>query len=458
MSRVVTLIGLLLLAISCTTEPYQPHPISIDASTRYLRSQLPDHQDFATFLADQGIGSERLPLKAWDIQTIGQAARFFHTDLNVARAQWQAAVAAEITASLSPLPKVSSLLESSTNENGGPWSYGLAIEIPIETNNKKQLRIDRAKQLSEAAKIQIAHQAWRVEHRARLSYVDFVYAKHVLTLLEKERDIRQDILHMMEARLDHGMVSSVEVSQVRLHVQKNLQTLADQKAQIATAHARLAADCGLTLEAFERLPIESSDMPRLIPLQRLQSLRDSLGVQAQDNALLNRLDLRSALVKYAAAESKLRLEIARQIPDIVIGPGYRYEQGDHVWSLGWASLLTASQKNRGLIAEATQLRALEAAEFEALQARIIGEIAQEQQTLAGTIQESEVASNLLDQQNQRLQQIQQQVTAGHSDRMSYRLADLESTLAELQLVQVNYKIAKSAIRLENAMQKPLWLE
>lgn len=456
MPRLAALLGVLWLVTSCSIQPYRPEPINIDANTRYLRNQQPDHQAFTAFLADQGIASEQLPLKTWDMRTVGQAARFFHTDLNVARAQWQAAVAAEITASLSPLPKVSGLLESSSKETGTPWSYGLAIEIPIETNNKRQLRIDRAKQLSEAAKIQIAHQAWRVEHRARLSYVDFVYSNHVLSHLEQERDIRQEIVLMMEARLDHGMASSVEVSQARLNLQKSLQSLANQKAQIAALLARLATDCGLTLEAFERLPVDFSDLPSLIPQQRLQTIRDSLGIQAQDNALLNRLDLRSALEKYAAAESKLRLEIARQIPDIVIGPGYQFDQGDHVWSLGWASLLTASQKNRGLIAEATQLRAVEAAEFEALQARIIGEIAQEQQTLAGAMQESESASAILDQQNRRLQQIQQQVAAGLSDRMSQRLADLENAQAELQLVQVNYKIMKSVIRLENAMQKPLW--
>ena len=36
----------------------------------------------------------------------------------------------------------------------------------------------------------------------------------------------------------------------------------------------------------------------------------------QEKALLNRLDIRRSLAKYAAAESKIKLEVAKQTPDI----------------------------------------------------------------------------------------------------------------------------------------------
>ena len=61
-------------------------------------------------------------------------------------------------------------------------------------------------------------------------------------------------------------------------------------------------------------------------------IADMPAAALQTTALLNRLDIRIALEKYAAAESKLKLELAKQYPDLVISPGYAFEFGDNIWS------------------------------------------------------------------------------------------------------------------------------
>ena len=49
--------------------------------------------------------------------------------------------------------------------------------------------------------------------------------------------------------------------------------------------------------------------------------------EIQRLALLNRIDLRRQLAQYAAADEALRLEIAKQYPDIDIAGGYSWEGG-----------------------------------------------------------------------------------------------------------------------------------
>src|SRR5881397_3969748 len=56
--------------------------------------------------------------------------------------------------------------------------------------------------------------------------------------------------------------------------------------------------------------------------------------EARRVALQGRSDILSALGDYVAAEAELRLQIAKQYPDVHLSPGYQYDQGDNKWTLG----------------------------------------------------------------------------------------------------------------------------
>src|SRR5262249_5990463 len=89
---------------------------------------------------------------------------------------------------------------------------------------------------------------------------------------------------------------------------------------------------------------------------------------------LDRVELRAQLARYAAADAALRLETARQWPDLVLRPGYMWDQGDRRWSLGIGFALPLFERNRGAIAQASAQRDVEAARFTALQAQALDEL------------------------------------------------------------------------------------
>ena len=80
-------------------------------------------------------------------------------------------------------------------------------------------------------------------------------------------------------------------------------------------------------------------------------------------AALNRSDILGALADYAASQSALQLEIARQFPDMHIGPGYLLDQTDNKWTLGATLTLPVLNQNQGAIAEAKARREEMAARF-----------------------------------------------------------------------------------------------
>jgi outer membrane protein TolC len=175
----------------------------------------------------------------------------------------------------------------------------------------------------------------------------------------------------------------------------------------------------------------------------------------QTQALLNRLDLRASLARYQAAEAKLRLEINRQYPDLILSPSYTFDQGDRLWSLGISSLITLLNKNKGLIAEAYALRDIEASQFKVLQAKVLSEVNQAKASYISSLEALVRAENLVASQLDRTKQTEQQFNAGFADRLTLTSTQLENIITEHNRLAVRYKSRLASIGLEDVLQKPL---
>jgi outer membrane protein TolC len=175
----------------------------------------------------------------------------------------------------------------------------------------------------------------------------------------------------------------------------------------------------------------------------------------QTTALLNRLDIRIALERYAVSEAKLKLEIAKQYPNIIISPGYAYEFGDSIWSLGLSGLLTILNKNKLAIAEATQLREVEATQFEALQSRTIAQADTANVELILAKQALDNQQKLREQQKLNTQRSERKFKAGEIDRLGLAFSQLENINADKSVALSQFQLKNAQNQLENALQIPL---
>jgi outer membrane protein TolC len=140
----------------------------------------------------------------------------------------------------------------------------------------------------------------------------------------------------------------------------------------------------------------------------------------------------------------------------VISPGYAYEFGDRIWSLGISGLLTLLNKNKVAIAEATQLREVEAAQFEALQTKIISEADVAKAELMQARQAVESQQQLLLQQQQNTKRMQRRLTTGEIDRLELAFSTLENIAVEKNLALADFQLNTAINQLENTLQKPLF--
>lgn len=449
-SHKVALLSLLCLSITaCGFQEYIAKPIDTAALTQKIASRRADNVQFHQYLLNNGYTSEQLPIQQWKLDDLIYCALFFNPSLDIARAQWRSAEAAKLTAAEMRLPTVGGQYSKSNNasEEISPHAYGLSIEIPIETANKRNIRIESAQHLAEAAKLRIAQAAWQLRNEVTRTFTEYQANRQQISLMSKEQAYRQDIVAIYQKRIDLGESSNIELSRAKLQLQTLNTELESKQRNHLVLLARLANNLGLPLSQVEQM--------QLADTANTEALVSSGAADLQTRALLNRLDIRIALERYAVAEAKLKLEIAKQYPDIVISPGYAYEFGDKIWSLGLSSLMTILTKNRLAIAEATQLREVEAKQFEALQANVISEVNVANARLAQSAQLLDNKKNLYQQQQANTKRMDNRLRAGESDRLELSYAKLEEVIAEQQIVLARFQLAASANDLENAIQAPL---
>jgi len=446
MTTTILIPALSCLLGACAMQQYEAKPIVPEKVAANFQQRSLESAELRDYMHAQGYPENLLPIKAWGLQELTLAAFFYHPQLDVARARWQASQAAEISANQKPNPGISTSAEHHSIANGvSPWTLGFSLAIPIETGGKREIRRERAASLSDAARIDIGQVAWQIRSHLRNQLDEYHHALQESAQLEREVALRDEIVQMLQKRLDAGLVSDIDLNNVRLQWQKTRQALAAIQGSLPGLRSALAEAAGLPSQALASVQLTTTIVPP-------STLTDET---LQRAALTNRLDIQAALARYAASEANLKLEIAKQYPDITLSPGYSFDQGDNRWSLGLSTILALINKNEGPIAEANAQRELEARQFNELQIRVISDLEQARARYQAAQDEIAKAEQLLVAQQQRGAQSERQFDSGFIDRLELAGTRLETLVAEQGVLAAKRQAQTVLGQLEDAIQRPL---
>jgi cobalt-zinc-cadmium efflux system outer membrane protein len=286
-----------------------------------------------------------------------------------------------------------------------------------------------------------------VRVRVQARYLDFFAATEEGRLAEMELALRQEEAVLLERRVARGYASANDALVAQTRAAEARLLAARAAARSEEARAALAQALGVPLDTMRSLKLSFTDLGAPPPIAGPADLRAA--------ALRNRLDIRRALADYAASEASLRLEIARQYPDLVLRTGYIWDQSDRIWALGSILLLPIANRNEGPILEAEARRSLEADRFLALQARTLGTLDTRQGALAAARVELAAADALGRDAANRATRTERRFEAGDADR-------LERTRVRLDVLSTRRGVLASQVRglqayalLEDAVQAPL---
>jgi len=390
------------------------------------------------------------PPESWDYQLLTLAAIYFSPDVEIARAKCAEAEAARMTAGERPNPSVGVTpgYNISTPSGGtSPWILGVNFDFPIETAGKRGHRLSEAEHLSDAAKMGIAGAVWDVRTNLRRAMVTLWSAREQALLAKQILASMEELARIGTARFKAGDVDKNELMRVRILVEQARLQYGDFSGRAVNALITLSGAAGLAPHALDGVNIDLSAFEQ-IPLEMPSS-------DARRKALLNRADILSSLAEYAASESALRLEIAKQYPDFTLGPGYEFDQGENKWQIGLQLTLPVLSRNRGPIAEADAKRRTAAAVFTALQAKVLGEI----ETAANAFQTERErlasADSMFENASRQAEVIRKQYETGEAAKQVDILSRLDKTTAALIRLDSHVKTQESLGELEGALQTPL---
>lgn len=362
--RAVRIVALFGLDACGRFQGYEPRPIQEPTPAVFVRRSLAD-EDLRVFLTEQGAPPRP---EGWTPRQLGLASLYFHPGLGEARAEVDVAEAAEITAGTPPDVSVSAEISRAAKADEGKstaWSYSLAAGLLVETGGKRNARRARARAATLQARLQLESVAWQLASSAGQAAIRASGAEEATSDADVERSVLGEVAGLVRARYLEGRVSLADVAQSEQDVRTASLRFVQARRARTEARLELARVLAVPLRTVDSIAIaapagNSSCAP--------SDLRfDSLGTIA----LRSRADVGVAVAGYAHSEADLRLEVARQYPDLTIGPGLAWDQGVLRWlvSLGSAGILR--NVHRGPIAEARARRSVQAARVERVQDSVL---------------------------------------------------------------------------------------
>lgn len=438
---------LVLFVNGCAIHKYHPVPVSTAATLKAFEAKSLTDPALRQFIeTNERKPLPHWPLSDWDLETLTLASYYYSPELDEARAQAATAQAAVITAGARPNPTIG-IGGGSSSSPESPYLWSVDLSIPFETAGKRGYRVMQTKDLAEASRFALGESAWKVRAKVRAALLDYLTARMQLAAAESEEQTRARYVGLLQRRVQAGEIARPDVNAALLDLTQTRISVRALEGTLQANLVTLAAAIGVPASELQAQHFVWKDMEHLpeIPVSQLRH-----------EAALNRLDLQQALSEYKAEDANLRLQIAKQYPDVQVGPQADHQEGFNNYSLGISVELPLLNHNEGPIAEAEAARNKAAAHLRALQANAIAEVnAADASYRAAIDQLAHTDSELETVQHQALRRAQLAVLRGEEDRTFAAAAAIQTAVISRARVDALHNAQVALGSLEEAVEKPL---
>jgi CRISPR system Cascade subunit CasA len=388
------------------------------------------------------------PGTPWSDADLLTAALAHAPALSQAAAAYRSAEAAARSARVPPAAAMTLTAEYSKDADAAkPWLYGVATDIPLDLGARRNQRIGAARISALQARYDYAEVVWSVRSALRHAHVERLAADRELALAERLVALRRDRADKLALRLKVGEDAWPAAVTARQDLAAAERRRDDASARRAQAEVALAKALGVAPAAVRDLPLAplpSSPPPPDPPI--LAAWRSQAALSS--NGVLK------ALADYDLAENRLRLEVAKQYPDVHVGPGYIWERGLNKYPFDLALMLPPRDLNRAGIAEAEARRAEAGRRLEAVQAEVLSVV---DQSVAGLVA-AEAALRRAQDEDLPLarglaEAAQRGLRAGDLDRVDQIAAEAAAVEAELAQLDSWRQAWTAQANLEDAVRR-----
>ena len=430
---------------------YSSAPIDTQALVRQQEVARLDGVAVQTKVHVIAPGAEAVPGQ-WNRLTLLAAALLYNPDIAAARAAVDTAIAHAGTAKQAPGMTLTLAAEyaDETTANS-PWLLGGALDVPLDIGGVRRSRIADAALVVDDARYAYADRVWTVRMAIDRALIDRISSKQQAAFYHRLAGLRGRQLSAMERRVEAGEASRTDLERVRAEGADAARLALDADRSIDASKIELAVAVGIPTGQLENIDPDwrgYSDPAPLAP--------ERVSEAQLRQAMLARPDILRAMVAYGHAEASLRAEVARQYPQITIGPGYTWERGLVKLPLNIGLALPPLDFNRHAIAAAEADRSEKGKLVEAVVAaagaavdRALNECAAARAAWTHVRDiELPTAKRLADRADREL-------AAGAINRVDWAAAQAGALTARIDAGKALTRVQQADAVLEDALHRPL---
>lgn len=360
-----------LAAAGC--QQYQPSPIDREAHRAAFLARTPESPEVASFAAS--LDARPIPGQALydpaDGVSCAEAeliALVFNADLRLARLRAGVTRAGAEHAGLWDDPGLKVDITRIIQGTPEPWKVFSAVELTLPISGRLRIEKQRASLEHAADLARIAQAEWHTRMEVRRAWTRWTALQFQLAAGREFLERVDQVLGIVDKMEQAGEMARTEARLFRIEKATNAAGLRQLESHARDAELRLRQLLGLSPEAPARF-VAAGIGPDAPPQP---TVRNGEGAAAPDTTGNPRLLVAAA--EYEVAEKSLELEVRRQYPDLHIGPGYGFEDGQDQLLLGLSLPLPVLNANRRGIAEAVARREVARAEIETMTELLLADL------------------------------------------------------------------------------------
>ncbi len=329
-----------------------------------------------------------------------------------------------------------------------PWILGFNFDIPIETAGRRTDRVARAQALEQADIFTLGSIAWKVRRRIYAALTGWESRKRELYLLTRQAHTAAQLQTLIQNRFSAGDLSRPVYTQAVIQRRELQFQVIKVRGRLHQARLALAAAMSVPYRAIRGLAVSGHNFDRLPAISTV-----AVGRLCRA-ALVNRMDIQRLLAEYRAAAAELKLQIARQYPNIHLGPGYSFNQGANEFTLGFNMSLPIFNQNGGAIAAADARRRLVGSQLLQEQSRIISRIKRRLAAYRSSLRLWRSARGVRREYRRQLEAAQRAAAAGAASSLTVAEAEFSYQTFAIGAIKARFAAAESLESLANALEVP----
>jgi CRISPR system Cascade subunit CasA len=433
-SRLKLLVGGMLMLAGC--QHYQPSPVDVAAFPKAFEARR---------LAPKPPGA------SWSEADLLAAALEREPEVIQAEAAWRSARAAARASRVPPPMTLNLTAEYGWNAGGtSPWLFGTTSDIPLDRGARRSTRITTAELVALQALYDFGEAAWSARMAVTKAVTGRAFADREVALALQAAELRRDRAARLGLRLRTGEEARPVVLQAQADQAAAERRVLDAQARRRDADLALAKALGVDASAVKDLVIvgpATGEAPTAPDSAALSDWRWQ--------AALSRRDVLRAVADYDQAEQALKLEIAKQYPDVHIDPGYTWERGATKLPLTISLVLPPDDLNRAAIRTAEAKRVEAGRKLETVQAGALAAVDQAAQALtAARAVEARNREQDLPIARRTAETASASLKAGELDRTDLDNAQAAALDAELSALDAARQAWLARADLEDGLRRP----